>query len=320
MIVALGAFDGFHLGHASLFVRARELAYPSNLEWGAVTFDPHPGLFIGTMEATLFTSQERELIRIFLGIPQIVSLKFDEELAHFSPPLFWEFLRGNVKIDGVVVGRDFRFGYRRTGDAALLEQYCLEAGVDFIAVDTLDYLGNKISSSSIRGHIESGDCELAAKKLGYPYFFWAEVIRGQGRGKSLGFPTANLNIPPQKLIPSDGVYAVGALVNGHWRAGALSIGKNPTFDDVPGVQVELFVLDYEGNLYETSLPVFFLSRLRPQIRFDNTEQLVMQIDADVKRARTTFRRSIATHTSWYTEFLIGYVEILSKLGQGIPKS
>ena len=293
MIAVLGAFDGFHRGHASLFERAREQARLLNLEWGAVTFDPHPGLFIGTMKAALFTSREREAIRAFLGIPQVVSLKFDEELAHFSPPQFWEFLRGSVEVDGVVIGMDFRFGYRRTGDAALLEQYCREAGVNFLAVDILDYLGSKISSSAVREHVEAGECEPAAKKLGYPYFIWAEIIHGLGRGKSLGYPTANLKIPPQKLIPPDGVYAVAALVKGQWKAGALSIGKNPTFGDVADVQVELFVLDYEGDLYGSGLPVFFLSRLRPQICFDNAEQLVLQVDADVKRTRATFDHSFA---------------------------
>jgi riboflavin kinase/FMN adenylyltransferase len=214
---------------------------------------------------------------------------------------------------------DLRFGYRRTGDVALLERYCLEKGANFLAVDILEHLGSKIASSAIRGHVESGQCELAAKELGYPYFIWGEVVHGLERGRELSFPTANLNIPPQKLIPADGVYAVAALVKGAWKGGALSIGKNPTFGDVPEIRVEVFIVDYEGDLYEEKLPVLFLSRLRPQIQFKNVDQLVMQIDADVQRVKSVFRHSFEQHPDWYAGFLIAYVEIMTQLGYEIPK-
>jgi riboflavin kinase/FMN adenylyltransferase len=258
---------------------------------------------MGTLKAALFTPKERELTRLFLGIPKIVSLRFDEELARLSPPLFWEYLRGSVQLDGVVVGRDFRFGYRRTGDVELLEGYCRQAGLPFLAVDVLGRAEGKISSSTIRANVEVGHCELAARDLGYPYFLWGEVVHGLGRGRVLGFPTANLRVAPRKLLPADGVYAVAALVSGEWRAGALSIGKNPTFDDVPDTRVELFVLDYEGDLYEADIPVFFLSHLRPQIRFEDTEQLVLQINADVRRARSTFVRRFKAGGDWYAQVL-----------------
>jgi riboflavin kinase/FMN adenylyltransferase len=320
MIAALGAFDGFHRGHALLFRRAKALASPLDLEWGAITFDPHPGLFMGTISSTLFTPRERELIRLFLEVPRLVSLKFDEELAHFSPELFWEYLRDNVEIEGIVVGRDYRFGYRRTGDVELLKRYCREGDLSFLSVDILEHLGSKIASSAIRAQVESGQCELAARELGYPYFLWSEVVHGLGRGRELGFPTANLNVPPFKLLPANGVYAVAALVKGKWKAGALSIGNNPTFEDVSGIRVEVFILDYEGDLYDASLPVFFLSRLRPQVPFKDADQLVMQIDADTRRARAAFRHSFEQHPDWYAGFLIAYVELLTKLGYEIPKN
>jgi riboflavin kinase/FMN adenylyltransferase len=319
VIAVLGAFDGFHRGHALLLERAKGLALPLGLEWGAVTFEPHPGLFMGAINATLFTTLEREVIRLFLNVPKIVTLKFDDELAHLSPRIFWEFLCAQFTIEGVVVGVDFRFGYRRTGDVPLLERYCREIKANFLAVDILEHLGSKISSSAIRAHVEAGRCELAAKELGYPYFIWADVVHGLGRGREIGFPTANLNVPPRKLLPDDGVYAVAALVRGAWKGGALSIGKNPTFDDVPDVRVEVFIMDYEGNLYEERLPVFFLSRLRPQIQFQDADHLVMQIDADVQRVKSVFRYSFEQHPDWYAGFLIAYVEIMSQLGCDIQK-
>jgi len=311
MIAVLGAFDGFHRGHAYLFERAKEAAVFLGLEWGGVTFDSLPGLYMGMVEKALFTLRERELIRLFLGIPKLVVLKFDDELAHFPPDRFWEYLRAQIAVDGIVVGRDFRFGYRRIGDAQLLERYCRATGVFFLSVDLLQHMGAKISSSFIRSEVEAGKCEPAAKELAYPYFMIAKVGHGSGRGRKLGFPTANLEVPATKIIPPDGVYAVAVLVNGKWKAGALSIGKNPTFGDVSEVRIEVFVLDYEGDLYDDSLLVFFLSRLRPLERFKDASQLALQIGADAERARMTFKLNFEAHTDNYLGFMAGYAKIMA---------
>jgi riboflavin kinase/FMN adenylyltransferase len=316
MITVLGAFDGFHRGHAHLFERAKETADSLGLEWGGVTFDLPPGLYMGTIERILFTLRERELIRLFLGIPRLEILKFDDELAHFSPADFWEYLRGRMAVDGVVVGRDFRFGYRRVGDAHLLAQYCREAGLPFLSVDLLQHMGVKISSSTIRTEVEAGRCEQALKELGYPYFMCAKVSHGMERGRKLGFPTANLEVPAIKLIPPDGVYAVAVLVKGVWKAGALSIGKNPTFDDVPDIRIEVFVLDYEGDLYDEALLIFFLTRLRPQTRFKDTEQLVLQIGADVERSKAVFKRGFEASAGDYSGFMTGYAKIMTGSDKG----
>ncbi|MDR1649588.1 MAG: riboflavin biosynthesis protein RibF [Synergistaceae bacterium] len=289
MIAVLGAFDGFHRGHALLLERAREMA-SSRDGFGVVTFDPHPGLFLGTLKAILFTPGELELIRLFLGVPRVVELNFDDALMGLSPRLFWDFLRERVPVEGIVVGQDFRFAAGRSGDADLLGRFCRESELPFCAVDILKHLNVKISSSSIRAHVSAGRCASAAEELGYPYFIRAGVVHGLTRGRSLGFPTANLDVPGTKLLPEGGVYSTAVLVKGRWRAGALSIGKNPTFQDVPETRVEVFLVDYEGDLYEESLLVFFLSRLRPQKKFENTEQLARQIEADVEETKAAFRR------------------------------
>ena len=306
MIAVLGAFDGFHRGHAYLFERAKETAASLSVEWGGVTFDPIPGFYIGAVENILFTLRERELARLFLGIPKLVTLKFDDELARFSPERFWEYLREQITVDGIVVGRDFRFGCRRIGDARLLEQYCREAGLSFLSVDLLRHMGVKISSTAVRAGVEAGQCELAARELGYPYFMLAKVSHGLERGRKLGFPTANLDVPKTKLMPYDGVYAAAVLIKGEWKAGALSVGQNPTFGDVSDVRTEVFVLDYDGDLYDDDLLVFFLSRLRPQERFESAEQLVTQIGDDVERSRVTFNRSFKASPEIYSGFMTGY--------------
>ena len=306
MIAVLWAFDGFHKGHARLFERAREMAAPLGLEWGGVTFDPTPEFYMGTVEKNLFTRHERELIRLFLGIPKLTALKFDDELARFSPERFWEYLREQIPVDGIVVGRDFRFGCRRAGDARLLEQYCRKAGIPFLSVDLLLHMGVKISSSAIRGEVEAGRCEPAAKELGYPYFILAKVGHGLKRGRKLGFPTANLDVPGIKLLPPDGGYAAAVLVKGMWRAGAFSIGRNPTFNDTSGVKAEVFVLDYDGDLYGDNLLVFFLSRLSPQEQFKDVSRLITRITEDVERSRMVFKRDFEPYLDEYSGFVSGY--------------
>lgn len=269
--------------------------------WGAVTFEPHPGVFMGTLEDRLFTLEERECVRVFLEVPRMVPLAFDGRLARLAPRAFWEFLRSHLPIDGIVVGRDFRFGHGRAGDAALLEGYCREAGVAFAAVDALEHLGTKISSSRIRDQVRSGDCRAAAEELGYPYFIRSQVVRGAGRGTGLGFPTANLCVPWDKVLPLDGVYAVAALVDGSWRAGALSVGRNPTFQDA-AVTVEVFILDYAGDLYAKTLGVFFLDRLRAQEKFGQVSSLVRQIRADAERCGALFAQTVAANPAWLHGF------------------
>jgi riboflavin kinase/FMN adenylyltransferase len=315
MIAVLGAFDGIHKGHAHLFERAKETAVSRGLEWGGVTFDSSPALYMGTIENVLFTPRERELIRLFLGIPKLVILKFDDELSRFSPERFWEYLHERITVDGIVVGRDFRFGHRRAGDALLLERYCREAGVFFLSVDLLMYMGVKISSSAIKTGLEAGQCEQAAVELGYPYFMMAKVTHGLERGRKLGFPTANLDVPGVKLMPCEGVYAVAVLVKGTWKAGALSIGKNPTFGDVPDVRAEVFVLDHDGDLYDDDLLVFFLSRIRPQARFECAEQLALRISADVDRSMMAFKRSLDASPDCYSGFKAGHEKITARPGE-----
>ena len=311
MIAVLGAFDGFHRGHALLFERAREMAAPAGLEWGGVTFDSIPGHYMGALKNVLFTLRERELIRPFLGIPRLEILKFDDELLKLPPSGFWEFLCGRIAVDGIVVGRDFRFGHRREGDARLLERYCREAGAPFLAVDLLRHLEVKISSSAIRAAVADGQCDLAAKELGYPYFILANVDHGLGRGREIGFPTANLKITGAKLVPPEGVYSAAVLAEGTWKAGAVSIGKNPTFGDVSDVRVEVFVVDYRGNLYEDNLLVFFLSRLRQQTRFKDVNQLTSQIKTDVELSRAAFRRDFDSSPGKYIGFKAGYDRLIS---------
>ncbi|GHT00355.1 riboflavin biosynthesis protein [Synergistales bacterium] len=298
MITVLGAFDGFHRGHVKLLERAKIMANSLGKDWGVVTFEPHPGLFLGAVESTLFTRREMEIISARLGVPRAVLLTFDKSLSEMPPKAFWDFLRSQTSIDGVVVGSDFRFGFERAGDAALLGSFCYGDSIPFECVDLVLSDGSKVSSSAIRSCVSGGECEKAAEKLGYPWFIEGDIMHGVARGRTLGFPTANLNVTHRKLLPPDGVYATSATIDvggsAESRPAALSIGVNPTFDDSTGKTVEAFILDYDGDLYGETITISFLSRLRPQVKFSDSSALVQQIKSDVERTREIFLTSKAS--------------------------
>lgn len=302
MIVTIGAFDGFHRGHAELLARARELARASGLDWGAVTFHPHPHTFLGEMGATLFTLRERELIRRVLEIPHVIILQFDHELQGLSPETFWARLRKTFDIDGVVMGRDLRFGRGRAGTADMLAALCREDGLLASVVDLLERDGIRCSSTAARRAILAGEAARAADVLGHPWLLWGRVVHGDGRGRSIGFPTANLALPEGKVRLADGVYAVAVLIDGQWRCGALSMGDDPTFPSVRETRMEVFVLDFDGDIYDTDMLMLSLDRLRPMIRFPDARALAEQIEQDVARCRRIYQREMESRPSLFTTF------------------
>lgn len=301
-ILAIGAFDGFHRGHARLLERARDLAALLDEDWGAVTFEPHPGVFLGKLDATLFTLRERELIRRVLRVPRLLVLNFDEEVRDLSPADFWRRLRGTFPVGGVVVGRNFRFGRGQEGTAEALLSLCRDDGLPAEAVELLTCGGLRLSSTEVRRAVMEGDAALAAKVLGFPWFFWGAVVHGDRRGHELGFPTANVDLSKALTRPGEGVYAALVPIGGRWHCGALSVGGNPTFRDVRETRAEVFLLDFEGDLYGRDLPVFLIRRLRPMVRFPDAQALAAQIAQDVDRCREAGREELAGHASLYAAF------------------
>lgn len=309
MILVIGAFDGFHRGHVRLLERARSMACSLGTDWGVLTFFPHPGVFMGAMRSTLFTPRELELIRRVLNVPYLLRISFDDRLRNLVPRAFWRELRRMVDVEGIVVGKDFRFGHGGEGTVSLLEAFCREDGLSFGVEELLERDGAKLSSSSIRARVEAGDVSGAAKDLGYPWFLWTDVLHGHGRGRRMGFPTANLNIGGERTLPAPGVYAVALIAGGRWRCGALSIGRNPTFDDVRELRSEVFVLDFEGDLYGEDLPVFFLERLRPERHFPDAERLTAQIASDVERCRTIYDGRMESEPTLFASFFRHFTEM-----------
>jgi riboflavin kinase/FMN adenylyltransferase len=293
-VVTIGVFDGVHRGHQRVVGRAVEVAAQLALPVVVVTFDPHPDEVVrpGSHPPFLSTARRRAGLLAGMGADAVCVLPFTSEFSRLGPD---EFVR-TVLVDRlhaarVVVGEDFRFGHKAAGDVALLaqlgEKYDFTAeGVPLLADD-----GVTISSSEIRERLAAGDVAGAARDLGRPHRVEGVVVRGQQRGRSLGFPTANLETLPHTAIPADGIYAgwltsldAGGAERDRWPA-AISVGTNPTFDGQERT-VEAYALDHDDlDLYGVHVAVDFVARLRGMVRFDSVADLIDQMHRDVDEAR-----------------------------------
>jgi riboflavin kinase/FMN adenylyltransferase len=266
--VALGTFDGVHLGHR----RVLEAALAAELTPTLVTFDPHPRIALG-YEVQLLSSLERRLELIAeIGFEDALVIEFDLELAQLGPDGFADEVLRPVGTEVVVAGANFRFGRGRSGDLALLERL----GFDARPVPLVE----GVSSSRIRDLVRAGDVDQAAGLLGRPYEVEGTVVAGDARGGTLGFPTANLRLDPQLLVPAYGIY--GGAAEGH-RA-AISIGTNPHYRGEER-RIEAHLLDFEGDLYGRRLLLQLWRRLRDERAFASEEELIAQIAKDVEETR-----------------------------------
>lgn len=269
---AIGTFDGVHRGHRRVLDAVRD----AHLRTTVVTFDPHPRSLFGEGVELLTTLERRLELLEAAGVEDVLVLRFDERLAALRAEEFAEGMLRATGVEAVAAGATFRFGHGREGDLDVLQRL----GFDVRRVPLVE----NISSSHVRQLLRAGETAQAAHLLGRPPEVEGVVVRGDGRGRELGFPTANLDVPNSLLVPPDGVYA--GWTNGH-RA-AVSIGTNPHFDGVER-RVEAHLLDFDDDLYGRRLVVELWRPLREQARFDSLEQLVAAIAADVERAREADR-------------------------------
>lgn len=270
--VAIGSFDGVHLGHRQVLDAARAAGLPS----AVVTFWPHPRLVLGNRVELLTTLERRLELLEEAGMDEALVVEFTPELARLMPEEFAESLLRRIGASVIAVGESFRFGRGATGDAALLGRL----GFDVRVVPTLD----GISSTAIRAQLGEGDVAAAAGLLGRPPEVEGTVVLGDQRGGTLGYPTANLATPPHLLVPANGIYAGAALDH---RA-AISIGVNPHYGGEER-RIEPYLLDFEGDLYGQRLVVELWERLRDERAFPSEEELVAQIGRDVERTKTARR-------------------------------
>lgn len=281
-VVAIGNFDGVHRGHAALIEVARRLS-PRVVP---VTFDPHPLKLLvpERFQPPLTTIAERSRLLHELGAEHVVVLRTSPELLALTPREFFDnVIVDSLKATGVVEGFNFRFGHDRAGSNETLRILCREKGLEFREVSAFEDGGRPVSSSRVREAIQSGDVKTATELLGRNYRITGNVGYGAMRGRTIGFPTANLN-DVETIVPAIGVYAVRAITSEGRFVGATNVGPNPTFGE-NARKIEVHLLDFAGDLYGKTIDVDFVARLRDTKKFENVDALIDQMRRDVDEAR-----------------------------------
>ncbi len=283
-IFALGFFDGVHLGHQALLKCCRELADQLNMGTAAITFENHPqSLFVCEAPPLLSTAADRRDLLGQYGMDHIYEFPVTKEVMGKPWDVFLEELLA-FGAAGFVCGYDFRFGHRGEGNAEKLTQFCQERGMPCIVLPEQDLDGIRISSTYIRRQLETGDMATAVRFLGHPYILTGKVVKGHQLGRKLGFPTANLRLPENLVIPRFGVYACVARVDGKRYPAVTNVGTRPTVSGI-GITVEPWILDYSGDLYGQEITLEFYRFLRPEQKFDSLEDLQREIFRNADQTR-----------------------------------
>lgn len=291
-VATIGNFDGHHVGHRSLLRTVVDAARKANGTALAVTFDPHPVKILAPQAALRFlTSAEEKLARFEeAGVDEVVLLEFSESFARLSPEAFAEqVLHRGLRLKELFVGQQFVFGHKRAGTIADLTMLGQRFGFTVHPITPVTVGGSVVSSTRIRRLIQDGRVEQAAVLLGRQYAMTGVVSAGAQRGQALGWPTANLRLPADRVVPPDGVYATVTSWDGQRYDSVAYIGTRPTFDTGERL-LEVYVLDEERNLYGQTITVQFVERVRGDVQFEDGEALSRQIGVDVDRARALLRR------------------------------
>ncbi len=291
-VVTIGTFDGVHRGHEVVLSSLKEIARNISGESVVITLWPHPRAVLqpeGGNIRILSTLNEKTMLLEQKDIDNLLVLPFTRELASLSPEEFLRFyLVQKIKVHTLVVGFDHQFGKDRQGNIEFLRSFAAQNSIDVFQPDAHLVDGQKVSSTLIRKLLEDGQIERANVFLGYAYPLSGKVVGGSRIGRTIGFPTANIEpADPLKLIPAGGVYAVTVLAEGIWRQGMLNIGWRPTINDsILHQTIEVHIFDYDQDLYGKNLTLAFHFRLRDEMKFSNVQELKQQLERDAMHARS----------------------------------
>lgn len=285
-VVAIGNFDGVHLGHQEILNRAKKHAVSLGIPVVCFTFNPHPTLELKPQSnlKLLMTYEEKRNLLDRAGIDFCVEESFNAAFANTSAhDFFYEILKNRLHADVIVVGQDFAFGKKREGSISVLERYCAETGTVLEKVSPVLFKGLPVSSSRIRDALAMADLPLANELLGRPFFYRAEIIHGDKRGRTIGFPTANMKCE-EKFPLKPGVYATSVFWRNHEYKSVTNIGTRPTFE-MTGLKMETHILDQNFDLYGEVLEVRFHAAIRAERKFSSIDELKQQIQADTILAK-----------------------------------
>ena len=289
--VTIGVFDGVHRGHQHLVAVLLDHARRENLASVGLTFNPHPRTVLrpGTAITYLTSLEERIELLQGLGLDAVGVLAFTSELAQLSPREFLSLLAEELQMKLLVVGPDFALGRNRAGTIGVMREIGESLGFRVEVAPLLAEDDEKVGSSSVRQALSIGDVGCVARLLGRPFSLRGPVVEGDRRGRTLGFPTANIAIGRDRALPAYGIYVARAYVGEITYESCTSIGIRPTFDVEPHPTVETFILDFDEDVYGQEMRIDLLSRLRGEVRFDTADDLVTQMHRDIEQTREYFR-------------------------------
>lgn len=280
-IATIGTFDGIHIGHQKILNSLVRFAKENSLKSVVITFDPHPRKIINkknSIELINTIEEKKEKLKT-LGIDYLIVQKFDEKFSETEANKFVEILKNNINIEKLIVGYDHRFGKNRNADINDLIKYGKKLNFEVIEVDALEIEKVNISSTKIRLAIKDGNIRLANSYLDYNFFLSGEVVKGHSRGKEIGFPTANLKIDEDKIIPKNGVYLVKSKIDQQDIYGMMNIGYNPTFNN-KSKKIETHFFNLNKNLYGKIIKIELLEYIREEKRFETVDDLIQRLKLD----------------------------------------
>ena len=296
-LVTIGVFDGVHLGHQQLIQRLVDSARGSGRQAIVLTFYPHPDKVLDKVKTRYYltTPEKRAELLLNLGVDLVITHPFDDETRYLPAADFIELLVRYLRIKELWVGADFALGFQREGDVRFLQAQGKKRGFHVRAIELITTHASRqlIRSSTVRDHVRTGNMKAAAAMLGRAYSLEGVVVAGERRGRTIGVPTANLDVWPEQLIPANGVYATWARLGGETFQAATNIGLRPTFAG-DAVTVEAHLLDFEQDIYGKRLELAFKKRLRREQKFSGLEALVMQIQADIAAVRSSLQPEQST--------------------------
>ncbi len=289
-LLTIGIFDGVHLGHKRLLETTASLAKKQDFLSGVVTFKDHPERVLRSRKELPYLTSLEERLRLIKenGIDKIVALPFNEELAGLGAGEFVGLLKKHLRMKGLVIGPDFALGKNRDGTIPKLRELGQDTGFSVTVVPPLVVGGEVVSSTAVRDALALGDMERATRLLGRPFSLRGQVVPGAGRGRNLGFPTANLDVAPEQALPAEGIYASFAEVQGKKLPSITYIGRRPTFDSVKRA-VEVHIFEFSENIYSKELKIDIILKIRDDRRFDTPDDLKRQIKEDVSKARAVLK-------------------------------
>jgi riboflavin kinase/FMN adenylyltransferase len=288
-VLTIGNFDGMHMGHRELVRRVLSRSKAEGIQGGLMTFDPHPLKVLAPEKQTkiIFGLDERILQAEQLGVDFFIIEPFSRELSELAPKDFFKRLLGSLRLRALVVGHDFTFGRNREGSHSMLTKLCEAHSIDLEIVPPVEIAGEIVSSTKIREAVLAADLRKAQLFLGQFYFMKGVVEKGAGRGKKIGFPTANL-FTTGELFPKNGVYVTLIQINNKTYKSVTNVGINPTFEQQNRrpIQVETHILDFDQDIYGEEVVVRFLDHLRAEQKFPSVKDLTEQISKDIERVRS----------------------------------